>query len=192
MRGWHTRFESDALVLKGYRFPRRGRSARIPREAIHEVCTGWFPPTLRTREGEYLFVPAAEAVELADFADRHGIPFVHRVDVWSFILEEFLDTEPSPEASEGALRVLEENGIRREETTALRALVERRMLTLTAFTWEWIHYGLFDVLQAMTPWTFTTGTSFRRFYEEAMRVADRGGTRPASREEFLRAYTPSL
>ena len=107
---WRTRFEPGALVLEGYPFPRGGRPARIPTEALSEVCVGWFPPAVRTREGEYLFVPAEQARELADFASQHVIPFVRRNDVWSVILEEFLDTEFSPELQEGTLRYLRATG----------------------------------------------------------------------------------
>jgi hypothetical protein len=185
---WHTRFEPGALVLEGYPFPRGDRPARLPAEALGEVCAGWFPPAVRTREGEYLFVSAEQAGELADFASQHGIPFVRRNDVWSFILEEFLDTEFPPELQEGTLRFLESNGVSRAETQAMRELVGPRMLALTAVTWEWQHYGLYDVLDVMRPFTFTTGWSFSRFYEEAMRLADRGGVRPATREDFLRGF----
>jgi hypothetical protein len=181
---WRTRFEPGALVLECYPFPRGSRPARVPSEALGEVCVGWLPPAVRTREGEYLFVPAEQAGELADFASRHGIPFVRRNDVWSFILEEFLDTEFPPELQEGTLRFLESNGVSRAETQAMRALVGKRMLTLTAMSWEWQHYGLYDVLSAMRPFTFTTGWSFSRFYEESMRLAERGAVLPSDREAF--------
>ncbi|MCY1075326.1 hypothetical protein [Archangium lansingense] len=189
MTRWRIRFEPGALVLRGYPFPRGSRPSRIPAEALSEVCVGWFPPAVRTREGEYLFVPAAQAQELADFASRHGIPFVRRNDVWSFILEEFLDTEFSPELQEGALRYLESNGVSRAETQAMRERVGKRMLALTTLTWEWQHYGLYDVLSAMRPFTFITGGSFSRFYEESMRLADRGGVLPTTREEFSRCFS---
>lgn len=185
---WRIHFEPGALVLGGYPFPRGGRSARIPAEALSEVCVGWFPPAVRTLEGEYLFVPAEQARELADFASQYGIPFVRRNDVWSFILEEFLDTEFPPELQEGTLRYLESNGVSRAETQAMRDLVGKRMLALTTMTWEWQHYGLYDVLSAMRPFTFTTGWSFSRFYAESMRLADRGSARPETREEFLRCF----
>lgn len=188
MTRWRIHFESGALVLEGYPFPRGGRPARIPAEALGEVCVGWFPPTVRTREGEYLFVPAEQASALADFASQHGIPFVQRNDVWSLILEEFLDTEFPPELQEGTLRLLESNGVSRAETKAMRERVGKRMLALTVATWEWQHYGLYDVLSVMRPFTFTTGSSFSRFYEEAMRLADRGGVQPATREEFSRLF----
>jgi hypothetical protein len=185
---WRARFEPGALVLEGYPFPRGERRARIPAEALGEVCVGWFPPTVRTREGEYLFIPAEQAGELAAFASQHGIPYVRRNDVWSLILEEFLDTEFPPELQEGTLRFLESNGVSRAETQAMRELVGKRMLALTVATWEWQHYGLHDVLSAMRPFTFTTGWSFSRFYEESMRLADRGGLVPTTQEDFLRCF----
>jgi hypothetical protein len=185
---WSTRFEPDALTLVAYPFPRGARPSRIAAEALEEVCVGWFPPAVRTREGEFLFVSAEQARELAGFASRHGIGFVRRADLWSFILEEFLDTEFPADMREGTLRHLEQHGVSRAKTQAMRELVGKRMLALTAVTWEWQHYGLYDVLGAMKPFTFTTGWSFERFYEEAMRLAARGGTQPATEEDFLRCF----
>lgn len=185
---WRTRFEPGALTLVDYPFPRGERPSRLASAEIGEVCVGWFPPTVRTREGEYLFIPAEQARELADFASQHGIPFVRRDDLWSFILEEFLDTEFPPESQEATLRYLERNGVSRAETRAMRKLVGKRMLARTALSWEWQHYGLYDVLDAMRPFTFTTGWSFARFYDESMRLADRGSTRPETEEEFLRSF----
>lgn len=189
MSRWHTCFETDALVLKSYPLPRGRRSPRVPHEALQEVCVDWIPPTVRTREGEYLFIEATQARELADFADRHGVPFVRRTDVWSLILEEFLDTEFSPQVQEGTLRLLEENGVSRAEVQAIRERVGKRMLVLTAITWEWTHYGLYDVLIAMRPRLFGSRRAFEQFTQEAMRLADRGHVQPATREDFLRAYT---
>ena len=187
-RRWHTRFESDALVLVDYPFPRGGRPSRIPARALSEVCVGWSPPTVRTHEGEYLFVPATHARELADFASQYTVPFLRRVDVWSLVLEEFLDTGFTPEQQEATLRRLEETGVSRAETRAMRERVADRMLAFTAITWEWVHYGLYDVLSVMKSSTFFLDRSFPRFYEEAMRLAERGDTRPSSREELLRGF----
>jgi hypothetical protein len=188
MTGWRTRFEPGALVVEAYPFPRGDRPQRLASEALSEVCVGWWPPAVRTREGEYLFVPASQVRELADFADRESIPFVRRTDVWSFILEEFLDTSFPPEQQERTLRLLESHGVSRDETQAMRKRVEKRMLALTAATWEWVHYGLYDVLEVMRPLTFLGRGGYSEFYEEAMRLADRGGTKPATREDFLRCF----
>lgn len=187
MRDWRVHFEPESLVLEAYPIVRKGRAKRLAAEELGEVCVGWWPPAVRTREGEFLFVPAPQVRELADFADRRGLPFVWREDVWSWILEEFLDTEFPPESQEGTLRLLERNGVSREETRAMRERVGGRMLRMTALTWEWQHYGLFDVLRALQPFSFG---AFTRFYAEAMRLADRGGTRPATREELLRFFPP--
>jgi hypothetical protein len=129
---WRTRFEPGALTLVDYPFPRGERPSRLASKEIGEVCVGWFPPTVRTREGEYLFIPAEQARELADFASQHGIPFVRRNDLWSFILEEFLDTEFPPGSQEATLRYLERNGVSRAETRAMRRLVGKRMLVIRA------------------------------------------------------------
>lgn len=183
---WDARVERDGLTLERYRF---GAASRVvPASDIGEVCVAWWPPTVRTRSGEYVFVPAARARPLADLATAHDIPFVQRIDVWSLVLEEFLDTEFTPEQQERTLVALEDNGVTRAETMRWRKLVGKRMLWLTVCTWEWVYYGIYDVLTAMRPFTFTTGWTFERFRSEAQQLADRGRVTSATRAAFLAGF----
>ena len=46
------------------------------------------------------------------------------------------------------MRALEASGIPREEVAAIRRFIRWPMLAVTAITWEWMHFGLWDVLQA--------------------------------------------
>ena len=46
------------------------------------------------------------------------------------------------------MRVLGENGVPKEEVEAIRRFVRWEMFAVTYFSWEWVHYGLFDVLNA--------------------------------------------
>jgi hypothetical protein len=170
--------EGDALVLVDYPFP---GPSRLPARAISEVCVGWAPPALRTIEGEFVFVPAPRVRLLADFATRHGIPFVRREDVWALVLEVFLDTEFGPENDARTLRRLGELGIDREEVERIRGRVRAPMMALTAWTWEWVHYGLFDVLEVMRPFD-------PEFYRHAMALADRGATTPSSAIELTELF----
>jgi hypothetical protein len=160
---------------------KRARERLIPASTLAEVCCGWWPPTLRTRDGEYLFVPATQMHQLADFAQANGVPFVDREDLWTWVLEPFLDTEFSAEDTERVVALLERGGLPRDELRRLRERVEGRMLELTAVTWEWQHYGLADVLAAMA-----TAPDFDVFRREAFALADRGRVKVVDRAEFLR------
>ncbi len=178
VRGMELVVEDDAIVLVDYPFP---RSSRVPASAITQVCVGWAPPALRTIEGEFVFVAAPTVRVLAEFAMRHRIPFVRREDVWALVLEVFLDTEFGPENDARTLRRLGELGIDREEVERVRRRVRGSMVALTAWTWEWIHYGLFDVLEVMRPFD-------PQFYRYAMGLADRGATTPSSASELTELF----
>lgn len=166
-------------MLAGYPFARAARPSRIPAESLTEICVGWAPPAVRTREGEFLFIEAPHAAQLAAFGERNGVPFVRREDVWSLILEPFLDTEFGADARERTLARLGACGVPRDEVASIRERVEWRMLALTAVTWEWVYYGLYDVLTVMRS---------TDFYAYAMRIADRGPVRPSTSAELLRLF----
>ena len=55
------------------------------------------PPEVHTVDGEILFVPAWQAEELRQAAEKNSIPLGSVFDVWGNILDEFLDTEFSEE-----------------------------------------------------------------------------------------------
>lgn len=177
---WNVDVEPDGLVITTCPF--RGPRRAIPVSQVEQVLVWWAPPTVRLRSGEYVFVPAPKARELADLATRHAVPFVQRVDVWSLILDEFLDTELDEAQKARSMATLAQNGIPRDEVRGLRALVSTRMMALTALSWEWGSYGLFDVLSAMK---VAPGSGF---FTRAMSLADRGAVKPSTREEFLRVF----
>ncbi len=179
------RFEPRALVLEGYPFERGGRGARLEAGELVDVSVGWFPPAVLTRDGEFVFVPATRAGELRAFALEHRLPFVRRLDVWSLLLEPFLDTELTEESSESIYRVLEQHQVPRREADQVREALKFRMLMLTAVSWEWQHYGMFDALWQMKGFPFLSGWTFARFYDYAMSLAGRGSVKPATAEEFF-------
>ena len=52
------RFDVDAVVLEDYPFLARNRNRRIPAAEITEIVVGWIPPSIRTSDGEFIFIPA--------------------------------------------------------------------------------------------------------------------------------------
>jgi hypothetical protein len=141
------------------------RSPRLSPAAIREIDPNANPPEVRL-EREILFVGASRAAELRVFAQQHKIPLVMRADVWSWILEPFLDTELEDGYAERLLQRLESHGIDRALCAKLRTKVERAMIEYNFGTmlWEWVHLGLFDLLLAK-----------KSMYWEAMEIALRAG-----------------
>lgn len=60
---------------------------------IRDVDPASCLPEIRTDDGEMVFVSKADESQLAEFADRNGIPVVQRPDVWPRHLEPFLDAK---------------------------------------------------------------------------------------------------
>lgn len=119
---------------------------KIAAANIAELRTNRWPPEVVTTDGRIGFVTAARRRDLEMFGEQHGIPTVWRDDVWSLIAEEFLDTEFDETQREATLARLEANGFSREEVAAIRHFIRIPMLAQTALSWEWVHYGLRDVL----------------------------------------------
>lgn len=141
---------------------------------ISEVID-WYPPAIVTKTGELLLVPRTEVDGLQALCRENSIPFTQRYDVWSDLLDPFLDTEFSPEDQAENRGRLKERGLLTDgEIDATRAKVEHKMLWLTGLTWEWQHYGLSHVLVAMKPKTWIGRKKWLAFYSEAMEISRRG------------------
>ncbi|MHA7967767.1 hypothetical protein ACX93W_27000 [Paenibacillus sp. CAU 1782] len=159
----------------------------LPVADIKEILPGQYPPEIRTVGGEVLFVHHPFKSELEQFALQHQIPIVSRVDIWDFILEEFLDTEYSEEMKLGTFAVLNDAGLEREEVVELRQSVAGVMMAYNfgSMLWEWVHLGLYDLLNAYSG--VMTGDryklepeAFGEFYWKAMHIANKGEIRSSS------------
>jgi hypothetical protein len=185
-RDWDAEPTCAGLRLKRYPFGEKDRT--VPWGEIGEVCVGWFPPAVRLRSGEYVFVHATRVEALVSQAATHSVRFVARRDVWSLILDPFLDTEHGAEWDERLRQNLEAMGISREETQELRDALRDRMLALTSATWEWQHYGLFDALLVKRPATALGRAEFEAFCARAFALADRGSVEPSTPERLLALF----
>jgi len=128
------------------------------------------PPSIRIGN-ELIFAPAIAIKELRAFAGAHHIPLVQRTDIWSWILEPFLDTPYSPATDQLLTRKLDELGLTAGFVYKLRQEVKMQMLKYNFDTilWEWVSLGLPDVLKAM--WAAYTAEQFEDFYQRAMAIA---------------------
>ena len=167
--GAEARFEQDSLVYD--RYPIAGASVhpsgRVAPGAIAEVDPD--NRRLLTVAGEFLYFPYALIEPARAFAERHGLPLVHRAEPWSLILQPFLDTEHSAEQEASALAQLAAWGLEPAEVARLRETVEAPMMAFTALTWEWAFYGLEDYLIVGAAWP-AWRSDWPQRYEAAMRI----------------------
>ncbi len=169
--------ERGRVTLPRYPFPAR-KTRVLERGDISEIID-WYPPAIVTKGGEVLLASRTELESLKTFCREHGIPFTRRYDVWADLLDPFLDTELSSEDQAANRKRLKERGsLTDAEIDAIRAKVDKRMMWMTVATWEWQHYGLYDVLSAMKPKFFSGRASWRSFYAQAMKIALRSETFP--------------
>jgi hypothetical protein len=173
----HALFSQTGIQFEHYPFPPASvyRAGFLPWTAISEVVPG-APPEVRTHAGEVLFISAVQTDELYAATDAAGIPTVRRVDVWDLILTPFLDTVFDAAYHERVLLRLDANGISRAECQQIRERVREPMLSYNALLWDWVHLGLYDLLNAHL--SVLSKQAFRTFYWEAMAIALR-----ANREE---------
>ena len=142
-------------------------------EHVREIVPDAFPPEIRTRQGEVLFIAKGEEAALLESARHYGIPAVKRVDVWSLLLDPFLDTEFDDKIQAACASILSQNGIDATHSSAIR---ERFSSLMDAYNfdtglWDWLHLGLYDLLLAHC--LFPTHSDFRAVYWETMQIAEK-------------------
>jgi hypothetical protein len=180
------KFYNDRIEFTDYPFPVSSisRHGTIRINEICEVLLNQIPPEIRTNEGEVIFIEANYKERLNQFALDNNISVISRIDTWGLILDEFLDTEFSEEIKDLVINKLETCGISREEVVMIRNSVKDVMIAynFTSMLWEWVHLGLFDLLQAYSG--ILTGDNyklnkedFKEVYKNAMNIANKGTLR---------------
>lgn len=129
-------------------FAAKNRSISV--EDIKDVDCSFLPPVIRLVNNELIFVFANHKDELLLFCERNKISNIKRKDLWSFILEPFLDTEFSDRTKEQCYSILNEFGINKELCDHLRDELSPRMIAYNfeSCLWEWVNLGLYDALSA--------------------------------------------
>lgn len=142
----------------------------LPYSQIENVYLTGAPPEVHTRTGETLFVWAYLRNELEATAKKNSIPIVRPLfDVWSNILEPFLDKELTDADERRILKQLARAGLSESEVMQIRERVGAPMAALSLVLWDGWYFGLchlLDMMQAaMEP------DEYRELYAEAMRIA---------------------
>lgn len=174
-------FLSDGVRFYNYPYPPASvyPNGKIAYDQIAELS----PVTgeIRTNDREILFVAAKFRQSLQNVAAEHNIPIVSRYDVWSLILEPFLDTEFDDKDKERTLQILEECGISRDEVQRWRSSLQFCMYSYNFVSglWEWGYLGLTDVLDMRLGKLAgfccrLSRRKYQEFYFQAMELAFRG------------------
>ncbi|WP_336082427.1 hypothetical protein [Nocardia sp. SSK8] len=146
---------------------------------IRDVDPRGWPPEIRTVHGETLFVPRVDETELRAFCTANAIAVRTRPDIWSDLLEPFLDTWFDPEHERATEQRLQRAGLSSAQIVAIRQRVERAMMSYNfdSMLWDWVHLGLYDLLSAAAgvlarPEAAATLGDPVRLYGWAMRIAE--------------------
>ncbi|EGD54980.1 hypothetical protein [Gordonia neofelifaecis] len=168
-------FGDDAILYSRYPHPAASvrRSPRLASSQVRDVDSAEFPPQIRTTSGETLFVPREGRFGLAEFAARNRVPEVRRPDLWSLVLEPFLDTEVTAHQIERVDGILRTHGLTDVEIGDLRGRVSAMMESYNAFLWDWTDLNLYDLVCASSVWHRSDIDVGVAFYRWAMEIADR-------------------
>ena len=164
------------IILPRYSYPTPG-ARTFERSDIVEIID-WYPLALFTADGEFVLIDRDKRDAVMAFCASNDIPFTERYDLWSDLLEPFLDTEHSEDWQTTTRASIRRAGLSDAEIDTIRARVKEPMLSVTAITWEWTHYSLSDVLLAMKPGLISNRSDWTDFYATAMEIARRGIAAP--------------
>jgi len=94
---------------------------------ILEMVDYFGMPAICINGNELVFMSAVDRKALLRFCKANAIPINKRIDVWSIILDEFLDTQHTQEWIQTSMAQLNSCGISEAECQALRHEVAERM-----------------------------------------------------------------
>lgn len=164
--------KSEFIILHHYPFkPSIAYQHKILNaKEINDIDLKATPLTIRVGD-ELIFISINHKLELENFATTNQIQLIERPDIWSWILEPFLDTEYTENNHLQISNLLQKHGLKPEQITVLRNEVEDQMLKYNFDTmlWEWCSFDASDVLRAMR--TKYNKEEFERFFKQVMNIA---------------------
>lgn len=173
-------FHAQGIAFVGYSYPGASvtRAGFVRWASVRDADPDAAPPELRLRTGETLAVPAPFREQLRSALSQAAVPTIRRTDVWALLLEPFLDTEFDETHTRSTCSRLNQCGVSEREIEEIRSRVGDAMTKYNTLHWDWVHLGLFDLLDAHLPppplrWIPARRREFREFYSWAMSVAER-------------------
>lgn len=147
-------FGGDHILFPGGYYFRHGfmkGKNSLPYSFIQEIRINTFPACAKINGNELIFLFGQNKEKIIEMAKLKNIPLTEPQDNWSFLCEEFLDTEVNEDEKEMIAKRLEEVGIGREEAEEIKSKIKFRMLMYTYFSLEWEYYGQYDVMTQLAP-----------------------------------------
>ncbi len=144
-------FAEAEVLVQEYPYPPSScyPSRVVPAGEIIDVSPG-YPVTMRLRCRDVLFISKEHERAARDFAERNGIPIIHRYDPWDLVLTPFLDTRYTREIHRRTMKLLDRNGISKAQCNQWRRRFKRAMRSYNfdSMLWEWAGLGATDLLDA--------------------------------------------
>lgn len=124
---------------------------KLPFSVINEIRINTFPVTAKINSNEIVFLLGLDQDECVKIGEKFSIDVIKPIDNWSWLCDDFLDTEFTQKQKDNTILLLEKNGIPKEEIKSIRKRISSRMLYYTFLSWEWQYYGQYDVLKQLWP-----------------------------------------
>ncbi|MBU1218226.1 hypothetical protein KKF34_14350 [Myxococcota bacterium] len=176
-------FENNIIIEK-YPYP---PSKIFPSAIIHPsnidcIVKGLNFPTIRTKDGEFIiFYESRPDINiLKDYANLNKIRKTNYINIWSLILDVFLDKKHTKEDNERNLEILEKAGLERNKVIEIRKEINYMMLSYNfgSGLWEFAYLDMIDLLDAcigkLNAGTELSNEKFSKFYWEIMKIQDIG------------------
>lgn len=172
------------IIIERFPYP---PSKLYPSAIIHPsnidcIVKGLTYPSIRTTDGEFVifFESSSEGNILKDYANINKIRKTNYINVWSLILDAFLDKRHTKEQNERILEILEKAGLKKSKVIEIRKEIYSMMCAynLGSGLWEWGFLDMIDLLDAcigkLNMGTELSSKKFSKFYWEIMEIQDIG------------------
>jgi len=168
------KFENDSIKFEMYPFACSVASRKkvILRSEIKTIDIKAITATIQVGN-ELLFVQKDYNKELKKFAERNSIPFVNRIDYWSYILKPIVEKISSEREIREIDKLLNNWGFSDFKIKQIRDEIREQVLEYQEdtllFDFEEEYLGFMDVLFAM--YQVYEEEEFEDFYWRSMKIA---------------------
>jgi hypothetical protein len=145
--------EGNAMIFDaGYYFAHSNLQNRKRLEAseICECCINTSPVSFIINHNEVIFAPQISREDIQIFYQQNEIFICDRIDIWERINWPFLDTEFDENENQDNEKILEANGVSKNDLRQIRKKISTAM-SMNYFAWEWQYLGQFDYLHWAKP-----------------------------------------
>jgi len=152
---------------------------------INCVINGYMWPAIKTKTDEIFIFQYSEEdkIILSRYARENNIPIIDYQDIWSDILEPFIDTEYTEETRNLINKRLNKIGIEEVELSRIRNEIQEMMddYNINSGLWDWVNLNMNDLLDAcigrINKKIKMTEKYFTEYYWFVMSIQEKGRRR---------------